>query len=127
MERSLVQLYAFAHMMRRHPTPMERKLWMRLRANRMGTCFRRQFVLAPFIVDFYSNELHLAVEVDGPIHRRQRAYDARRSEYLRSRYGVRIVRVSNHEVQWHLMKADVRIRRAVRVARSAVRRASRRT
>ncbi len=71
MKRSLVQLYAFAYMMRRHPTPMERKLWTRLRANRMGTCFRRQFVLAPFIVDFYSKELRLAVEVDGPVHRRQ--------------------------------------------------------
>ena len=126
MNRSLAQLYAFAHTMRRHPTPMERKLWKRLRANRMGTCFRRQFVLVPFIVDFYSKELRLVIEVDGPIHHRQRTYDARRSAYLRSRYGVRIVRVTNDDVRWHLMRVDARIRRAVwSVKRAARQRASR--
>ncbi len=122
MDYPLAQLHAYAQRMRRSPTPMERKLWRRLRARRTGTVFRRQYVLAPFIVDFYSIEDRVVVEVDGPIHATRRRADARRTAYLRRRYGVHVVRVTNHEVCWHQARAEAKVRRAVQDARRARRR-----
>ncbi len=60
---------------RRQMTDEEGALWQRLRTNRLnGLHFRRQQVIAGFIVDFYCHAARLAVEVDGASH-------AARAEY----------------------------------------------
>jgi very-short-patch-repair endonuclease len=51
--------------LRREMTPAEKLLWQELRANKLGTHFRRQQVIAGFIVDFYCHKADLVVEVDG--------------------------------------------------------------
>ena len=83
--------------LRREMTPAEKILWNELRANKLGVHFRRQQVIAGFIVDFYCHRAGLVVEVDGDVHDLQQEEDARREKVL-SELGLRIVRFGNDEV-----------------------------
>lgn len=88
-----------ARQLRREGTDAERKLWSRLRNNGLGFKFRRQHQIGPFIVDFFSLEARLIVEVDGGQHHdssEQRA-DEERTRYLEGR-GFTVVRFWNDEV-----------------------------
>ncbi len=49
-------------------TDAERKLWSFLRNDQLGVKFRRQFPIDNFILDFYSHEARLNVEIDGSQH-----------------------------------------------------------
>ena len=89
---------ARARELRRNQTPTERLLWERLRANRLsGWHFRRQQVVAGFIVDFYCHAASLAVELDGAIHETQVDYDVERDRVLAG-LGVRVLRIQNQSV-----------------------------
>jgi hypothetical protein len=56
-----------AKRLRRTMTFEERALWQAIRNNALsGLDFRRQQVIAGFIVDFYCASARLAIEVDGP-------------------------------------------------------------
>jgi very-short-patch-repair endonuclease len=68
--------------LRREMTPAEKLLWQELRANKLGIHFRRQQVIAGFIVDFYCQKSALVVEVDGDIHDLQQEEDERRERVL---------------------------------------------
>ena len=59
--------------------------------------FRRQQVIAGFIVDFSCHKAALVIEVDGDIHDLQQEEDARREKALHE-LGLRIVRFRNDEV-----------------------------
>ena len=84
--------------MRFAPTPAEGLLWAAVRGGRVeGWRFRRQHVIAGYIVDFYCPALWLVVELDGPVHAGREREDARRDAHLAA-LGVRVVRVSNEEV-----------------------------
>lgn len=83
--------------LRREMTPAEKLLWQEVRAKKLGVRFRRQQVIAGFIVDFYCHKAALVVEVDGDIHDLQQDEDARREKVLRE-MGLRIVRFRNDEV-----------------------------
>src|SRR5215472_17168361 len=88
----------FAREMRRKPTRGEGLLWTRLRERRLGGWkFRRQQVIAGYIVDFYCADLALAIEVDGAVHEAQQADDMRRDQDLGAE-GVSVVRVRDGEV-----------------------------
>jgi very-short-patch-repair endonuclease len=78
-------------------TPAEKILWQELRANKLGVHFRRQQIVAGFIVDFYCHKAELVVEVDGDIHDLQQEEDARRETVLRE-MGLKILRFRNDEV-----------------------------
>ncbi len=87
-----------ARELRKTPTPAEATAWNLLRGRRcMGLKFRRQQVIAGFIVDFYCAELRLALELDGPVHDEQQQHDAARDRLL-SEHGVRVVRVKNEDL-----------------------------
>jgi len=64
-----------------------------------GLKFRRQQVLAGFIVDFYCSEKRLVLELDGKVHDDvlQAEYDAFRDVVL-ARLDVRVVRIANEDV-----------------------------
>jgi very-short-patch-repair endonuclease len=86
--------------MRKTPTPAERILWETLRDRKiLKRKFRRQFALDCFILDFYCQELKLAIEVDGEIHSEpgQVAHDENRDGYLRS-VGCTILRFPNDAI-----------------------------
>jgi len=90
--------YERAQELRHEMTPAERRLWGYLRANRLeGWHFRRQQVIAGFIVDFYCHQAGLVIEVDGPIHANQQAVDAERTRIL-AEYGLKVLRTSNQAV-----------------------------
>jgi len=98
--------------LRRDMTPAEKILWEELRANKLGVHFRRQQVIAGFIVDFYCHKSALVVEVDGDIHDLQQEEDARREKALRE-MGLRVVRFENDEVMRNLRAVVDRIKEMV--------------
>ncbi|HET9590811.1 MAG TPA: DUF559 domain-containing protein [Anaerolineales bacterium] len=68
--------------MRRNITPAETMLRQELRANKLGVRFRRQQVIAGFIVDFYCHKAGLLIELDGDMHEEatQKDSDAQRDK-----------------------------------------------
>ena len=98
--------------LRRDMTPAEKILWQELRANRLGSHFRRQQVIAGFIVDFYCHKAGLVVEVDGDIHDLQQEEDTRREKAL-SEMGLRIVRFRNEEVMKNISAVVGKIRELI--------------
>ena len=95
--------------LRRDMTPAEKILWQELRANKLGVHFRRQQVIAGFIVDFYCHKAGLVIEVDGDIHDLQQEEDARREKVLRE-MGLRVVRFRNEEVMRDLSAVVGKVR-----------------
>jgi len=83
--------------LRRDMTPAEKILWQELRANKLGFHFRRQQIIAGFIVDFYCHKADLVIEVDGDIHDLQPEEDARR-EMVLGELGLRMVRFRNEDI-----------------------------
>lgn len=93
-------------------TPAEKLLWQELRANKLGVHFRRQQIIAGFIVDFYCHKAALAIEVDGDIHDLQREEDARREQVLRE-MGLKIVRFRNDQVMKKLSLVVMKIKSVI--------------
>ena len=94
------QLLEFAKVMRSNATDVESLMWQLLRNKRfMNLKFRRQHVIAPYIVDFYCHEIGLVIELDGGQHGTDGAveYDAERTQFLEA-LGFRVVRYWNHDV-----------------------------
>ena len=90
--------------LRKNAAPCERILWRHLRnRNFAGYKFRRQHPIDPYILDFYSPSLKLAIELDGSGHayslREKR--DQRRDEFL-ARQGIAVVRFWNHQIRKEL-------------------------
>ena len=100
--------------LRREMTPAEKRLWQEVRANRLGVHFRRQQIIAGFIVDFYCHKAALVIEVDGDIHDLQQEEDARREKVLRE-MGLTIVRFQNEEVIQDLPTVVVRMRSLISI------------
>ena len=98
--------------LRHEMTPAEKILWQELRGNKLGVHFRRQQVIAGFIVDFYCHKAGLVVEVDGDVHDLQQEEDARRERVLRE-MGLGIVRFGNEEVVRDLSAAVGKIRESI--------------
>ena len=92
-------LTALARENRKHPTLAESKLWYLLlrMKNFSGYKFTRQKPIANFIVDFYSAELHLVLEIDGDSHAESISYDLQRTQVL-NELGISVIRYSNDEV-----------------------------
>jgi very-short-patch-repair endonuclease len=87
-----------ARRLRKEMTIAERKLWSKLRGNAMGVHFRRQVPFGKYILDFFSFETKLVIELDGSQHYTEsgRARDSIRDQYLRE-HGLTILRFSDHE------------------------------
>ena len=86
-----------ARLMRFSPTRSEEWLWRRLSGSQTGFAFRRQLVIANFIVDFACTKVRLAVEVDGSSHEDRARPDARRDRVLES-LGWRVLRIDDQLV-----------------------------
>jgi len=92
------QLIPFAKQLRRDMTKEERHLWydfLRFYPVR----FSRQKVLGKYIVDFYSAEAKLVIELDGSQHydADEMQKDAERTAFLEG-YGLAVIRIPNNEV-----------------------------
>jgi len=88
-----------ARVLRKTMTNAEKKLWSRLRRNKLnGLYFRRQHPFGIYILDFYCFEANLAIEIDGEIHLTKKDYDKERTEYLVSS-GLQVLRFKNEDVE----------------------------
>jgi len=86
--------------LRNNATKAERVLWKYLKNSQLeNTKFRRQYSIDQFIIDFYSPEIKLAIEVDGNSHlnKEQIPYDIERENYIKS-FGIHFLRITNDGV-----------------------------
>ena len=91
-------LLAHARKNRKSSTLSEQMLWRGLRNRRLcGLKFRRQYIIDPFIVDFYCVECKLVVEIDGSAHEGRESYDRQRQDYLEMT-GLRVIRFPSDRV-----------------------------
>jgi crossover junction endodeoxyribonuclease RuvC len=91
----------------------ERRLWRELAGGKLGVAFRWQVVLGNrYIADFVAPAVRLVVEVDGGLHARQRAADARRDRDL-ARLDYRVLRIPAASVMVNLEAAVALVRAAV--------------
>ena len=87
-----------ARELRNNSTKTEILLWINLKGKQMkGYDFHRQKPIDNYIVDFFCNELMLAIEIDGESHYGKEIYDERRQKRLES-LGVRFLRFDDNEV-----------------------------
>lgn len=91
-------LVPFARQQRKDMSKEERHLWydfLRSYPVRLS----RQKVLGKYIVDFYSAEAKLVIELDGAQHfeKENMARDVERTAFLEG-YGLRVLRIPNNEV-----------------------------
>ena len=62
-----------------------------------GYSFLRQRPIGEYIVDFYSKELCLVIELDGPDHDNKLRRDERKDQYLEN-IGIKVIRFYDKEV-----------------------------
>jgi len=121
-KRKRISTEAYAAKLRDNMTRAECRLWSRLKTKSFAV-FESQAVVHGYIPDFYCDEVKLAVEIDGGVHRR--AYnvrkDAHRDKILAS-YGVMVVRFTNEQVYEGLYNVLRQLENVVNVLRKASRR-----
>jgi very-short-patch-repair endonuclease/DNA modification methylase len=88
--------FQYAKNLRKRNTRAEKFIWKYLKETFPDIKFRRQHTIGNYIVDFYSRELHLVLELDGAHHYTEdgMAYDKIRDSYLES-CGVKVLRIEN--------------------------------
>ena len=94
------KLQPFRRILRKKMTFAEVALWIMIKNKQLdGVRFLRQYSVGHYILDFYTPQFKLAIELDGEGHftEQQMAYDKRRDEYLNS-LGIRVLRFENFEV-----------------------------
>jgi imidazole glycerol-phosphate synthase subunit HisF len=81
-------------------TQAEALLWEALRGKQVdGLKFRRQHPVSTFVVDFYSHEAQLIIELDGAIHDQPEVIqrDTMRTNVFKE-LGLKVIRFRNEEV-----------------------------
>ena len=108
MKRKIVpynpRLKELARQLRKQMTRAEALLWQQLKARQMEGCdFDRQRPIDEYIVDFFSKDLMLAIEIDGVTHDTEAGQknDQRRQKRLEA-LGVRFLRFQDEEVKQNL-------------------------
>lgn len=88
-----------ARYLRNNSTLSEVLLWKQLRNKQMlGYDFDRQKPIDNYIIDFFCNELKLAIEIDGDSHLDKVEEDKNRKQKI-EKYGIRFLRFSDLEVK----------------------------
>jgi len=91
-----------ARNLRLNSTLAEILLWKYLRGKQFGGYkFHRQKPLYHYIVDFFSSELMLAIEVDGISHDGKIHYDNQRQKFLESN-GIKFLRFTEDQIKRHM-------------------------
>ena len=102
--------------LRKDQTFCEKILWRYLRDRQLLGCkFRRQYSIDQFVIDFYSTEIKLAIELDGDVHNNpdQKEYDVKRQEYL-EKFGITFIRITNDELLGNANLAFAKIENAIK-------------
>ena len=86
--------------LRNNMPPAEQLVWARLKGKQIENCkFRRQYSVGAFVIDFYTVEIKLAIEIDGDSHFTDGAEvaDRERQSFIESS-GIRFLRFTNRQV-----------------------------
>jgi len=85
--------------LRNNMTSAEVMLWNMIKSKQLGVKFRRQHSIGNYIVDFYSSEIKLVIEMDGGVHQDiiHQSNDEVRDNYLKD-LGIKIIRFNNDEI-----------------------------
>jgi very-short-patch-repair endonuclease len=86
--------------LRKKMTFAEVALWCLIKNKQLDDVrFLRQYSVGNYIVDFYTPQFKLAIELDGEGHfdEKQIFYDNKRTEFLNS-LGIKVLRFENFEV-----------------------------
>lgn len=102
-----------ARELRKTMTPAEKLLWDCLRKRQLnGMHFRKQHPYGIYILDFYCFKANLAIEIDGLIHLKRKAYDKERAEFLESS-GLKVLRFKNKDIEkrieWVIKEIKLRL------------------
>lgn len=94
------KLVSKARELRKEMTEAEKKLWFEVLRDswKTGYKFTRQKPLGEFIADFYSAKLLLVIEVDGDSHAESKERDQERTNYLKNKYNIEVIRYQNEDV-----------------------------
>jgi len=93
------QLTGLAKELRRKSTLSEVILWNHIKSRKiLEIKFQRQRVIGKYIVDFYSKELKLAIEIDGNSHDERIKEDQKREEELK-KMGISVYRINDIDVK----------------------------
>ena len=106
--------------LRTHMPKAEIILWSRLRRKQVeGYKFRRQYSVGSYVIDFYSPQLKLAIEIDGETHFGETAegYDRNRQEYI-EHFGIQFLRFTNKNVYHNLNGVLQKIRDEIEVRKN---------
>jgi very-short-patch-repair endonuclease len=90
--------------LRTNMTKAEAIVWQKLRCKQLENCkFRNQYSVDRFVLDFYSPELKLAIEIDGESHFQEGVaqYDKERQIFIESA-GIQFLRFTNQDVYENL-------------------------
>jgi very-short-patch-repair endonuclease len=105
--------------MRKAMSEAETRMWLALRAERLGGVkFRRQKVIGEYIADFAANDPKLVIELDGDSHAGREQYDALRTQYLESK-GYTVIRFTNSDVITNMEGVLVRLSEVIAQLRTA--------
>jgi glutamate racemase len=91
------ELKTYARENRKSGNLIQEQLWSLLRWKRIGYKFHREKPIGEYIVDFYSSELKLAIEIDGESHLDIALKDTERTRFLNALW-IHVLRYSNKEV-----------------------------
>ena len=86
--------------LRKNQTPQEQKMWNLLRNRRYkNLCFKRQYIIGEYIVDFICREKKLIIEIDGGQHNEDKniIHDKKRTLFLESN-GYKVIRFWNNDI-----------------------------
>jgi very-short-patch-repair endonuclease len=93
------ELKELARQLRKNSMLSEVLLWRHLKGKQiLGYDFDRQKPIDNYIVDFFCNELRLAVEIDGETHNYKIDEDKERQERL-EKLGIRFLRFTDMDVK----------------------------
>lgn len=109
--------------LRKNSTAAEVVLWQMLKNRQVeGVRFRRQFSIEPYILDFYSPEIRLCIELDGAMHYTESGSenDCNRTEYLQKEHNIEVLRFENKTLYNYPDEVLAEIRRVVQIRKAII-------
>lgn len=103
--------------LRANVSKAEQLLWAKLNSKRFFNIkFRKQYGVGKYILDFYSVELRLAIEIDGGTHFEEDVieYDKKRTNFLNS-VGIKVIKFTNNDVYKNMINVLEEIKKEIQV------------
>lgn len=98
----------------------EKYIWKALLSrNKQGVKFKRQRPIGNYIVDFFSQEIGLIIEIDGSSHNSKGSHDRKREDDLLA-FGYQLVRFTEGEVLQDIDAVGISIHHTIYVLRNVV-------